>query len=1043
MIELPILDESRQSTVRQSNQGASQQKLWRSVSELRDAESLQELARLEFAPGAMDAPTESSRRTFLQLMGASMALAGLAGCRKPYEKILPYARHPEEIIEGVPMYYATAMPFRGSLLGVLVESHEGRPTKIEGNPQHPVSQGATGVFEQASVLDLYDPDRSKTVMEQGGQTTWEAFGAAVAALPASTRLAVLCEETSSPTILGMRSALAARFAQTRWVTYSGLGDNTELAGYASAFGRGVRPLYRFSQASVVVSFDADFLASTDRNFVSNTREFAASRSTENATMSRLYAVEGMYSTTGGMSDHRLRVRPSEVASVAAAVAAGVGAIPPRGGDGFASNPMVRAIVEELNGAGSRGVVLAGENQPQVVHELCAAINSRLGAIGTTVDLVDVSGTTTASDADFRRLVSDMKGGAVDVLLMVGVNPVYDAPGGFDFGGALGSVGTTIHIGTHRDETAAASTWHLPRTHYLESWGDGRAYDGTLSVIQPLIAPLYPDCRSEIEILNLIATGEQASGYDLVRRQWSGVLSGDFEAAWRRTLHDGFVPGSGFQSVSGRASAPSTQVPAASTGLEIQIRPDTRLLDGSFANNAWLQETPDLVTKIVWDNVAVMNHATAEALGVSNTLTNGQYHVDEVELTFDGRKVLIPAWILPGVADNTIVLTLGSGRTLLSDRAERKPIFFDTDAKTDVYGDGPIANGVGQRVAHLRSTSSSRILSGVTAARSGATNYPIATTQDHGAMDTPDIREVIARREPVRIAPLAKYKAHEAHFQEPPLAGATEPWESYPALWEERHPTKSDAYRDSPYFQNQWAMTIDLNLCTGCNACMLACQSENNIQVVGKDQVNRGRELHWIRIDRYFMTEHGEGDIDDAKMVVQPIPCQHCENAPCESVCPVAATVHSPDGTNQMIYNRCIGTRYCANNCPYKVRRFNFYNWTKTLPMSVQFAQNPNVTVRSRGVMEKCSYCIQRIRKANKQSNVENRPIREGDVKTACQQACAASAITFGDLNDPTSAISRKKQSDRRYELLAELSVKPRTSYLGRITNPNPALETEA
>ncbi len=1042
MIELPILGEESSSTVPEelSKESVSIQKFWRSFSELKDEESLQQMARNEFMPDAAKAPTTGSRRTFVQLMGASMALAGLAGCRKPYEKILPYARKPEEFIEGISMNYATAMPFRGSVLGVVVESREGRPVKVEGNPDHPMSLGSSGVFEQASILNLYDPDRSQHVLEMGGVASWESFVAALNRIPQSAKVAILAAETSSPTLLGLRAKVQARYPQARWVAYSPTGENTEAIGYQRAFGQPVRPLYHFSNASVIVSFDADFLAAVDRNFVNNTREFAASRNVADGQISRLYAVEGAYTTTGGRADHRMRVRPSEVASIVSSIAQGVGAVAPRGGN-VSNSTIVQSIIADLRAAGNRGVVVAGDNQPAIVHELCAAINSRLGAIGTTVDLLSVTGADQADDNELRELVADMKAGSVDALLMLGVNPAYDAPGGLGFESALGSVGTSVHVGIHRDETAVASTWHLPQAHFMEAWGDGRGYDGTLSVIQPLIAPLYADCRSDIEILNLFASGQNESGYDLVRSQWRGVLTGGFESAWRKVLHDGLLPGSGFASVTGRAAAPTVAVAAPATGIEVQVRLDTRVLDGSFANNAWLQETPDLVTKIVWDNVAIMSRTTAASLGVTNTLKAGQYTADEVEITFDGRKAVLPAWIQPGIADDTIILTTGYGRNIATDRSHRKKIFFDKDADTDVYATGAVANGVGQKVSHLRSTSFASNLTGASATKGGG-NYSVVTTQDHGAMDTPQIRDVIKRREPVRMATLAAYKSHEAHFEHPPLAGATEPWDEYPALWEERHPTTSPAYKDNPYFQNQWGMTIDLNLCTGCNSCSVACQAENNIQVVGKEEVDRGREMSWIRLDRYFVSD-GDSDIDDAKMVVQPLPCQHCENAPCESVCPVAATVHSPDGTNQMVYNRCIGTRYCANNCPYKVRRFNFFNWTKTLPESVQLGQNPQVTVRSRGVMEKCSYCIQRIRAANMASNLSDKPISDGDVVTACQQACPASAITFGDLNDPTSKITEQKKSDRRYELLAELSVKPRTSYLGRINNPNPALEAEA
>ncbi len=1043
MIELPILDAARgQSNTPVESTDPQAPKFWRSVGELEGDPSLAALASKEFLPGAMDAPDGTSRRQFIQLMGASMALAGLTGCRKPYEKILPYARKPEEVVEGIAMHYATAMPFRGSLSALLVESHEGRPTKVEGNPEHPISRGASGVFEQASILNLYDPDRSAHVLEGGADSDWGSFVAAVSAIPTTARVGVLIEENSSPTIAALRQRVAERFGNLKWVSYNSVGENTQEAGYASAFGRAVRPQFNFSQARVVVSLDADFLAATDVNFVRNTREFAEGRSVDDHTPLRHYVFEPTYSTTGGMADHRARVKPSEVALVAAALASrlGVGGAPPAAAPSGSAAGLVEAAAADLRSAGANGVVVAGDTQPAEVHAICAAINSMLGAVGNTVTLFDTAGVEMARRDSVADLVDDVKSGQTDVLVMIGVNPAYDLAGDSDLLTALEGLGTTIHVGQHVDETATLSSWHVPQTHYLESWGDGRAYDGTLSVVQPLIAPLYSDCKSAIEVLSALAMDGGTTGYDQVLRTWESVLPGNVAQGWRRVLHDGYLPDSGFSTLTNVGVTGPLRLPASSgagaSGLEVQIRLDTRLLDGSFANNAWLQETPELATKIVWDNVAVMNRATAEQIGVTNTLKAGKYYADEVRLSLDGRAVTLPAWIAPGIADDTIILSTGHGRSIVGTREKRRKIFFDLDEYTDIYGAGPIANGVGKNVAALRSASFSNQLSGV-AAEAVPARYHIVTTQDHGALDLPSLQAEIESREPVRMATLSAYQNHEAHFEHAPLAGATEPWDEYPALWEDRHPSREEFFKDNPYYENQWGMTIDLNTCTGCNACSVACQAENNIQVVGKEEVGHGREMSWIRLDRYFVTEGR--DIDEAMMVVQPLPCQHCENAPCESVCPVAATVHSPDGTNQMIYNRCIGTRYCANNCPYKVRRFNFYNWTKTLPTSVQMAQNPNVTVRFRGVMEKCSYCIQRVRKVNIQANLEDRSIRDGEVVTACQQACPANAITFGDISDPTSAIAAKKESDRRYELLEELSVKPRTSYLGRIQNPNPSL----
>jgi molybdopterin-containing oxidoreductase family iron-sulfur binding subunit len=1034
MIELPILEAhsapARRDSVRQ----------WRSLGHLNGDASLAEWTVEEFPPGASHPPSGSSRRQFLQLMGASMAMAGLSACRKPVEAILPYTRKPDEIIPGLSLFYATAMPFRGVVSGVLVESREGRPIKIEGNPEHPVSQGASGVFEQASILSLYDPDRSAQPLFDSKPSAWIDFLSYCRELSASAgtqRLAVLAEESSSRTMMALRSRLGRQFPRLRWVAYGA--HNTQAEGFARAFGRSVRPVFRFSKADVIVSLGADFLSPTDRNFVANTREFAEGRRLSGRAdrMSRLYVAESEYTVTGGSADHRLRMRSGDLPALAEAIAAELGLRPAVDPPGRASEA-VRGIVDDLRAAGARGVVLAGEAQPPRVHELCAAINSALGSIGETIDLLDMSedGAAATDSDDVNRLVDDMRRGEVDTLVMLGVNPVYDAPPALQFAEALSNVGHTIHFGPYVDETARLCRWHVPQSHFLEAWGDGRAYDGTLSVIQPLIAPLH-STRSAVELVAALATGEDASGYDLIRDSWRGRFEGDFEAAWRKVIHDGFLPGSGYDTVDLTAQDVAADVPLRPEGgtLEAAIKLHPAVLDGSFANNAWLQELPHPVTKIVWDNVAVMSPATADRLGCGVTLRNGQYFADIVAVSTGGDEIRLPVWVQPGQADDSVTLYLGYGRDISTTRPERSTNPFDTDDYTDVYGKGAIATGVGANVSRIGQRTGEHVIADVQVSRVGG-EYLLATTQDHGAL--PEDIEAVERREPVRVATYEEFQKNPKYAgdAEPPLQGG-EPWADYPALWENRHPKNADETRGNGYFANQWGMVIDLNACTGCNACVVACQSENNVQVVGKEEVSLGREMHWLRMDRYFVSS--ENDSAEPEMVVQPVPCMHCENAPCEAVCPVAATVHSPDGTNQMIYNRCIGTRYCANNCPYKVRRFNFYNWIKTLPDTVNMAHNPRVTVRSRGVMEKCSFCIHRVRAANERANLEDRTIASGEVQAACQQACPARAITFGDINDPNSGVSRERANPRRYELLAQLSVKPRTSYLGRVKNPNPEL----
>ncbi len=1034
MIELPIVDSN---AVQSEDQKL---KYWRSMSDLKQDPDMLHVSQPEFMPGVDEAPSGTSRRHFMQLMGASMALAGLTGCRRPVETTLPFSRKPEEMIPGIPMHYATSMPFRGNLLGVLVKSHEGRPTKTEGNLEHPVSKGATGLFEQASVLNLYDPDRSKELRRSGEAATWDEFVAFCQqfGLNANARqVAVLCEETSSPTIQMLRDRLQQKFPQLRWVTYAPEGDDPEYFGMQMAYGRSLRPWYQFDQAEVIVSFDADFLNPIHRNFVHNSRTYAMGRKMESEQddISRLYAIESHYSVTGSVADNRLRLRSSDIADFVSAVAVHLEVDGVEGvGARFIDHEYAVQIARDLRRAGSSGVVLAGEAQPPEVHALCAAINNALNSVGNTVIMLETDEQARPPQSDeFRRLVSDMGSGSLDALLMIGVNPVYSRPGEIDFETALQRVETSIHVGSHFDETAQLSTWHIPRSHYLEAWGDGRSYDGTLSVIQPLIAPIF-DSKSEIEVLNALATGLDAAGYDLVREHWedAGYIAGSaFEDNWNRVIHDGFLAGSEYNAVLPalrNVVAPSNGV-IPEGDVEVVFRLDNKVLDGQFANNAWCQELPDPVSKIVWDNVAMMSPATAERYGLEVVYKTGQHYSDVINLTVNDNTIALPVWIVPGHADDSITVHLGYGRDIVSRRPERVTNFFDLDDYTDIYGKGAVATGVGQNVAALRTPTTMRVSALGSLEKTGE-QYMIATTQDHGYLEG---------RPMFRMATVEEYRGHPEFAADAvhTLPGG-EPWEEYPTLWEEKHPKKQPAFKDNPYHEYQWAMVIDLNSCTGCSACIVACQSENNVPVVGKDEVSRGREMHWLRMDRYFVSE--EGNEANPMMVSQPVTCMHCENAPCEQVCPVAATVHSPDGTNQMIYNRCIGTRYCANNCPYKVRRFNFFNWTKTLPVEVQMASNPNVTVRSRGVMEKCSFCIQRIRAANIQTNLEGRAIQDGEVVTACQQACPSDSISFGNLNDPNSMVNKARRNNRRYNVLAELNTKPRTSYLGRIRNPNPELE---
>jgi molybdopterin-containing oxidoreductase family iron-sulfur binding subunit len=1028
LISLPVVNESDLDETAPAGTRA-----WRSLDHYRETEAFATLNAGEFAPGAVGNPTASSRRDFVKIIGASMAMAGLTACRRPVENILPYTRKPEEVIPGIPLNYATSMPLDGVLRPLLVESHEGRPTKVEGNPDHPGSSGSAGLFEQASVLGLYDPDRSKRVLREGGAASWSDFASMAAGIGAANRVLVIAEPSSSMTEHALRRALEARVGSLRWVSYEPAGTAASERGYTRAFGRPLRPRYRFDEAAVIVSLDSDFLSADDPNHVEHSRTYAQSRrvmSTDDD-MSRLYVFESAYSITGGMADHRMPVKSSEIGAIVSGLARRLGL----GGDGpevpAKAEAWLDAVAADLDAHRGASVVVAGNTQPEWVHAACALINDALGNTGNTVELLDLGDDHVLATADLSDVAAEIKNGAYDTVLILNRNPVYSSPAALEFADALAAVQTSIHVGLYLDETARACTWHIPAAHYLEAWGDGRAYDGTAGVIQPLIAPLHEEAKSNIEVLGAMSGSGLKSGYELVRENWTGLLPTGFESGWRKVVHDGFLPESGYASPSVEPALGLGDLVREHTetdGLEVVVRADRKLYDGSFSNNAWLQELPDPISKLTWDNVAVVSARTARDIGVDVSLEEGRHYADVIRLTANDRSIELPVWIGPGQADGSIAVFTGYGREIDSDRSKNFTQFFDLDV--DVYNNGALANGIGVSVSPLMGTAAAPIITKAAVERVSS-GYLLASTQDHPSMEGRPI---------ARIGTLQEYKAKADFADEevPPLEGL-EPWEDYPSLWEEDHPKDTEAYQRSLYHKHQWGMAIDLNACTGCNACVIACQSENNIQVVGKESVATGREMQWVRLDRYFTGD----DVSDPGMVMQPMMCVHCENAPCESVCPVAATVHSPDGLNIMVYNRCIGTRYCANNCPYKVRRFNYFNWSKTLPTTLRMAQNPNVTVRFRGVMEKCTYCIQRIREVGVKARRSDRTIADGEVQTACQQACPSQAISFGNLADESSTVVAHKANDRAYELLAELAIKPRTSYLARLRNPNPALEEAA
>ncbi len=996
------------------------------------------------------------RRGFLQTGALAAGALGLQGCiRRPEENILPYVQGPEYLIPGVPLHFATATSRGGDALGLLVTSHEGRPTKIEGNPQHPSSLGATDVRAQQMIWDLYDPDRSQGPARYEGDAlsdvTFAELDTALRAVVAKhtadrgAGLRVLMQPTNSPTMMRVKHRFSQRYPEAKIYTYGSVSDDAMRASTRLAFGLDLAASYDVSRADVVLALDSDFLG-FEPGSVRASKGFGARRTPtapDRDHMLRLYAVEGTVSTTGAAADHRLRVPAQDCGRFLRALAAaltsvtdGLGAL----GDSLRVetdahwNDFIRAVADDLAGVNGksnrtqagRSMVVVGPRQPPEVHALAHAINHALGAIGGPVQLYTVlDPNRTSGPGALRELAGEID--SIETLLILGGNPAYDAPADFPIATQLRREGlTTIHASTHRDETSTRSNWHIPLAHELETWGDQRAIDGSVTLQQPLIAPLFHG-RSELEVLAMIAGERNWRGHALVRRTLRERSPSPvaFERRWRQSLHAGLVAGSRQSAVvpPGVESAQIAEALLAATlpdalsdsNLEVQFIADPHLHDGRFANNLWALEAADPLTKIVWDNAAIMSRKTRDALH----LRNG----DMVRLTRGDQSIEIPVWGLPGHADHSITLNLGWGRT----EAGR----YGTKQTWPGIGPEPNWDAGGFDVHPLRTTDGFGFAGGVTLTKLGST-YELIQTQTHGFMEG---------------RPIAIDATLEEYREEPEFASyRTVEFTSGP-LWEEvdYEPREVATGR----MLAKWGMVIDLSACTGCGVCTAACQSENNIPSVGKQEVRRGRFMTWIRIDRYFTgTER-----DEPGFALQPVGCQHCEEAPCENVCPVNATAHSPEGLNDMAYNRCIGTRYCANNCPYKVRRFNYLDWHSHLddpwgmhgsfPEIRQMMFNPNVTVRMRGVMEKCTYCVQRIQEAKISARRDQRAMADGDVVTACQSACPTSAIVFGDLNDAGSRVARAASVNRRYKLLAEVGAQPRTTYLGKIRNPNPLLTAHA
>ncbi len=979
--------------------------LWRGLEEVSETEEFNRWLDDEF-PNRGTLP-HVDRRDFLKFMGASMLLAGLSGCRfLPKSHIVPHVMGPEDRVTGIAVYYATTFVQNGFGTGVLVRTYEGRPLKIEGNALHPSSLGASDATMQAAMQTMYDPDRAKAVTYRGEPSTWElALGSFRKCLEQTKKgelgpVAILTPVTTSPTF----AAWLRKFVNqtgARWFQYDGVGRDAAREGVRMAFGDDTTPVYDFKKANVIVSLDADFF-SEGPGHVRYTRDFAERRRVhgEEVELNRVYAVESTPNLVGAFADNKKRCKASEVRQVAEALATAIGlgsggTAPASVGDSF-----VQQAAQELLANRGSCLVVPGEHQPKEVHALAHAMNVFLGNSGLTVTYVEpVEADSKSGVLSIGRLVEAIGSDQVGTLLVLGGNPAFDAPADLNFAGALSKVEHTFHMGVYANETSELCDWHLPEAYFLEAWGDARAHDGTASIIQPLIEPLY-EGKSQLEVIAALCN-DPRPGHDLVRDFWMKDR-GLSKEAWERALHDGVIEGTAGREVAATLQPLNLDPAQTTSGLEVIFRPDPTIGDGFYANNGWLQELPKPLTKTTWDNCVYVSPKTAEELklNVWRDADNPQH--DLAEVTVGSASVRAPVIIQPGHPDGAITLHVGYGRTKA----------------------GAIGDGCGSNVYPLRTTATMHFAGSATLKVVGKTK--VANTQYHHSMHGRDI---------VRYGSVSKYK--ENPTLEPPgtmhIGGHGKDEDKYNLFRQGK--------KDHAFDGHQWAMVIDLGLCVGCNACVSACNVENNIAVVGKDQVINGREMHWIRIDRYYGSKDGAPSLDSPDTHFMPLACMHCEMAPCEPVCPVAATVHSAEGLNMMVYNRCVGTRYCSNNCPYKVRRFNFLYFTKQYEKpSLKMLMNPDVTVRSRGVMEKCTFCVQRINKARIEEKKSGVPLKDGDVITACQQACPTQAIIFGDLTDEQSQVNKWRHEHRNYTLLPELGIRPRTTYLAKVTNPNEEVE---
>jgi Fe-S-cluster-containing dehydrogenase component/anaerobic selenocysteine-containing dehydrogenase len=985
-------------------------------------DGLETFLRREFGEALAAAPDGPSRRRFLQLMGASLALAGVTGCRRELANIMPESRRPQGHVPGALTHFTTALELGGAALPLLATSYEGRPIKLDGNASHPASGGGSSLWAQASILELYDPDRSGTIVRRGAETgsrSWDEFASFARTTLATARerhgagLAVLAEPSSSPTLASLHARLTSELPEARWFEYEPLSRDSEREGARLAFGRPLRPVLELERARVVLCVDADLLEEHP-DAVRHARAWATRRNPTGEWMSRWYSVESAFSLTGATADHRLPLRSAQLEPFLLALEAELrrrlgspaAAAAPAGG--FLTEPRVArflaAVAEDLASARGASLVGVGPRQSAEVHALAFRVNALLGNVGGPLTFVADPEPARPSHLEaIKALVESLNAGRVETLVILGGNPVYDAPADLELAGAIAKAKESLHLSLYDDETSAVCSWHLPRSHFLESWGDARTWDGTVVLQQPLVEPLFGG-KSILQVLGTVLGAPSVGGLELVRGSFDAAFPGG-EARWRKALKDGFVEG----------SAPARVVPTLASfelspvaaealeprGLELVFTHDHRLYDGRFANNGWLQEQPDTIGKLTWDNAAYLAPATAAELGVQSE--------DQVELELRGRKLVAPVWVVPGLAAGTISLALGGGRT----------------ASGQVGGLAGHVTSPGVDAYKLRSVAAFGFGTGLVVRQTGG-HYPLATTQQHYEMDAiGKSGRTVRLHELVRRGTLGEYK-HEPDFAQHVV----------------EHPPLLSLWQEPGYEGHRWGMAIDVNACIGCGACSVACQAENNVPVVGKEQVRLDREMHWLRVDRYF-----EGGDESPAVTLQPVTCQHCETAPCESVCPVAATVHSDEGLNEQVYNRCVGTRYCANNCPYKVRRFNYVNYHKDLeePRNEvkKMVYNPDVTVRSRGVMEKCTFCVQRIERVKITARNDKRAITDGEIMPACALACPTHAIHFGDLNDTRSDVRQAHADPRAYGMLAELNTKPRNAYLARIKNPHPSLEPAA